>query len=99
MSPPIFEVPSFSFSQIFFTGVGAVVYWSVRGRKELKCYGLPGILQQLPGKRWHPFIELALFVVFGCIVGIAFTDPANPRQAITAGMGWTGVFTKRRDGN
>jgi hypothetical protein len=57
---------------------------------------LPDILKYLPFKKLHPLIEFLVFLALGCIVGIGFTNPSNPQQALTAGMGWTGVFVRRK---
>lgn len=93
-----FEMPTFTVWKVAYTAIGAAVFWSVRGRTELKPFGLSAVLRYLPLKRFHPMIEFILFIALGCFVGIAFADPGNSRQAITAGMGWTGVFVKRKSG-
>jgi hypothetical protein len=91
-----FEMPTFSLWKIVYTAIGASVYWGLWGRTKLRPYVLPDILEHLPFKNLHPLIEFLLFLTLGCIVGIGFTNPGNPQQAITAGMGWTGVFAKRK---
>jgi hypothetical protein len=94
-----FEMPSFTVWKVVFTAVGASVYWGMWGRTKLRPYLLPDILRYLPFKRFHPMIEFLVFLTIGCLVGIGFTNPSNPQQAITAGMGWTGVFVRRKSGS
>jgi len=92
----VFEVPSFTFWNVAYTAIGASVYWGTRGRTKLKPYLLPDIVKYLPAERYHPLFEFILFIVLGCLVGIAFVSPTNARQALTAGFGWTGVFAHRK---
>jgi hypothetical protein len=94
-----FEMPSFTFGKVAFTAIGATVYWGLAGRTKLRPFLLPDILKHLPWKQAHPILEFLLFLTMGCLVGIGFTDPSNTRQAITAGMGWTGVFVRRKGGS
>lgn len=89
-----FEMPTFTVWKVFFTAIGASVYWGVAGKAKLRPFLLPDVLEHLPGKQFHPILEFLVFVMMGCFVGIVFTDPASARQAITAGMGWTGVCTQ-----
>jgi hypothetical protein len=92
----MFEAPSFTLWNVIYTAIGAAVLWSTWGRTKLKPYFLPELIRYLPGERWHPLIEFALFIALGVVVGIGFTNPSNPRQAISAGLGWTGVFARRK---
>jgi hypothetical protein len=94
-----FEMPNFTLAKVAFTAIGATVYWGLSGRTKLRPFLLPDILKHLPWKQAHPILEFLLFLMMGCLVGIGFTDPSNPRQAITAGMGWTGVFVRRKGGS
>jgi hypothetical protein len=73
--------------KVVYTAIGASVYWGLWGRTKLRPYVLPDLLKFLPLKRFHPLIEFLVFVAFGCLVGIGFTNPSNPQQALTAGMG------------
>ena len=95
---PGFDMPSYTAWKVAFTAIGASVYWGLAGRTKLKPFLLPDLLRYLPFKRVHPLFEFLVFLTVGCLVGIAFTDPINARQAITAGMGWTGVFARRKGG-
>lgn len=91
-----FDVPSFDAWKIVYTAIGASIYWGMWGRTKLRPYVLPDILEHLPWKNVHPLIEFAIFLTLGCLVGIGFANPSTPQQALTAGMGWTGVFARQK---
>jgi hypothetical protein len=91
-----FEMPSYTVWKVAFTAIGASVYWGLAGRTKLKPFLLPDVLPRLPWEQAQAILEFLVFVTMGCLVGIAFTDPSNARQAITAGMGWTGVLARRK---
>jgi hypothetical protein len=92
----MFDAPSFTFWNVVYTAIGASVFWSTWGRTKLKTFVLPDLVRYLPWKRWHPLIEFVLFIALGCVVGVGVTNPTNPRQAITAGLGWTGAIARRK---
>jgi hypothetical protein len=93
----MFENPSFTFWNVVYTAIGAAVFWSTWGRTKLKPYGLSELIRYLPFEQYHPIIEFLVFVALGVVIGIGFTSPTNPRQAISAGLGWTGVFARRKN--
>ncbi len=93
----IFEAPSFTVWNIVYTAIGASVFWSTWGRTKLRAFILPDLIRYLPWKRWHPLFEFVLFIAIGCVVGVGMTNPTNPRQAITAGLGWTGAIARRKN--
>ena len=93
-----FEMPAFTFGRVAFTAIGATIYWSVAGRSRLQPYLLGDVIQYLPVGRFRPLIEFLVFLTFGCIVGISFTNPNSAQQAITAGMGWTGLVARAKPG-
>ncbi len=37
-------------------------------------------------------VEFLAFLVVGTVVAMAFADPQTGRQAIAAGLGWTGML-------
>jgi hypothetical protein len=84
----------FTFSNVLFTVAGAIVFWARKGgRSELKAYGLSDMVTLLPWNRGiRTILEFVIFIVLGCVVGIGFTEPSNPRQALTAGFGWTSLL-------
>ncbi len=90
----------FTGSNILFTAAGAAVFWALKGgRSELKAFGLYDLVALIPvGVRLRRLLEFILFLCLGCIIGIGFTDPSNPRQALTAGFGWTGLLAMSKTG-
>jgi len=91
----MFENPSFTPWGILYTAIGVVVFWGKWGRTELKTYGLSRFVRMFCKGKPATCIEFLIFVMLGCLVGIGVTSPQNPQQAITAGFGWTGIFTHR----
>jgi hypothetical protein len=43
--------------------------------------------------RMRVIFHLALFVILGALLSVAFAEPTTKKQALAAGMGWTGVFS------
>ena len=41
---------------------------------------------------WGKFAEAMLFALFGAVIGTVITVPTSPAQAISAGLGWTGLL-------
>jgi hypothetical protein len=40
-------------------------------------------------------VEFLVFIVVGTVTCMILTQPANPQQAFAAGLGWTGLLTKK----
>jgi len=40
------------------------------------------------------FSEAIVFIFLGALIGTIMTQPTNEQQAITAGLGWTGLLGK-----
>jgi len=38
-------------------------------------------------------VEFAVFVILGSVFGVILGGPDTPRQAVAAGLGWTGFLT------
>ena len=90
----------FTFSNVFFTATGAIVFWAGKGEKsQLRALGLSSLVNLLPWNRGLKlFLQFIIFVGLGCIVGIAVAQPSNARQALTAGFGWTSLLTSLSKG-
>lgn len=90
----MFHAPIFSFWNLVYTGVGALVFWGKWCRtKKLKAYYLSDIVRLLPfGELAISLIELGIFIALGCIIGIGVVQPTTATQALAAGFGWTGFF-------
>lgn len=80
-----------SWTQCGFTALGVLILYARWGKAGLKFYVPKDFVKtlNLSADRTTQ-IELALFVIVGTIVAMAFADPQNARQSITAGLGWTG---------
>jgi hypothetical protein len=97
-SPPHSEWEHFTLVTVFYTGIGAALFWSKNGRKKLKVYVLSDLLTALSLKeesKMRVVVEFFLFVALGIFVGIGFVGPTTIPQALTAGFAWTGVVAKR----
>ena len=90
----VFESNSFTFWNVAFAAIGAAALWGKQGRTELKAYVLSDIVRLFLKGRLRILVEFLIFVVLGCLVGIAVVEPTNARQAITAGFAWTAVFAR-----
>ena len=97
-----FEIPAFTFSRVFFTAVGATVLWMKWGWTQRRAFALSVLIAPFCKKDSRVFsvLEFLVFIALGCVVGIVLTEPGNARQAIAAGMGWTGLLVteKTREG-
>jgi hypothetical protein len=81
-------------SLIIFTAAGAAASWIVKGRRKLKLVGLSDLCNGLKLGRARPWVEFVVFIALGVFIGIAFADPKTSNQAMTAGLGWTGLMTQ-----
>ena len=95
----MFEGPTFTFWNVVYTAIGAMIFWAKWGRTRLKVYALSNIVRLLPIPRiWRNAIEFLVFIFLGCLVGIGLVKPENVAQALTAGLGWTGLLSQRVSG-
>jgi hypothetical protein len=86
---------AFTGANVLFTAVGAAVYWGLNGRSKLRAFVLRDLLDYFQMvEKTRSAVEFVVFVVLGCLVGIAVTNPSSAIQAITAGFGWTGLFAR-----
>jgi hypothetical protein len=97
VTPEIFQAPHFTVWTTVYTGLGAAFFWGRAGRTKLKVYVLSSLFDTLkvPDGRIRQGFEFALFIIFGCLIGIGITNPATVAQAVTAGFAWTGFVAKR----
>jgi len=94
VTDPVAGVNAFSLRNVLFAAIGASVFWGKTGRTALRAYVLSELvdLTGVTGK-WRHAAEFLIFVILGCIVGLAVVDPRTAVQALTAGFAWTGVFS------
>lgn len=86
---------AFTVANVVFTAIGAAVYWGMNGRTKLRAFILRDIIDWFDiNAKSRAAIEFLIFLVIGCLIGIAVTEPVNAIQAITAGFGWTGIFAR-----
>ena len=79
---------------VLYTALGVIFLYCKWGRKRIKVYALSEILDMWTTEQTTPRLaaELIIFVVVGCILAIGVVDPTTPAQALTAGLGWTGLL-------
>jgi hypothetical protein len=83
---------------ILFTGLGAAIFWGRNGRKKLKVFVLSDFFDSLKFAEDNAVrivLEFILFVAFGILIGIGAIAPTTIPQALTAGIAWTGMVSKR----
>ncbi|WP_440532556.1 hypothetical protein [Variovorax sp. YR566] len=99
MIDSVFEVPTYEFAACAFTALGAIVAFGKLSHARVKTWALSYLFDiAFPGKDSNKvlriFMECLVFVALGIIVAIAVTKPANPMQAIAAGMSWAALLGK-----
>jgi hypothetical protein len=76
-----------------FAAFGVFILYSRWGKDSLRLYVPRDLL-----RTWHLGADLnarwefALFMVIGAAIAVLFTHPTTPQQAISAGLGWTGLL-------
>jgi hypothetical protein len=91
---PDFIRPNFDCWKIIYTAIGVSAFWAKWGRKKLRPYVLPEVVGLIGNnENARAVVEFAIFLVLGIMVGIGVGDPHGVVQALTAGFGWTGVFS------
>jgi hypothetical protein len=78
-----------------YAAVGAAFLWGKLAKHGREVYGLTDILERMGvGEKVRRALEPVLFVALGAFVAVGFVQPATIPQAIAAGIGWTGLFSK-----
>ena len=86
-------MPDGNWSLVFFAGIGAFVLYCKLKSEERK------VIQFLPvvAPEWKPsflpLFEAVIFSVIGGVVSCGLLQPATIPQALSAGLGWTGLIT------
>jgi hypothetical protein len=81
-----------------YTALGAAIFWGKNGRKRLKVYVLSDFFDALKWPGDNParvVVEFVLFIAFAILIGIGAINPTTIMQALTAGIAWTGIVSKR----
>ncbi len=77
---------------LFFVALGAALFYSTWGRKELKIYFLSDLMEAFElSERSKILCEFFVFLFFGCSIAMGVIHPQNAAQAFSAGLGWTGL--------
>ena len=78
-----------------YAAVGALFLWGKLAKHGREVYGLTDILERMGlNVTVRRALEPVLFVALGAFVAVGFVQPATIPQAIAAGIGWTGLFSK-----
>ena len=78
-------------------GVFTLWYWRGAGRFSLRhCYGTLTFLR-VPRPLW-PIVELLVVIVVGVGLAAMILEPQTPKQAVVAGMAWTGLVPQAQEG-
>ena len=79
---------------VAYTAFGVIFLYCKWGRKRIKVFALSEILDMWTTEQTKSrmIAELIIFVVLGCILAIGVVQPTTPAQALTAGLGWTGLL-------
>jgi hypothetical protein len=92
-----FVVPTYDGWAMFYTAIGAAIFWGKWGRTRLRPFLLAPIMDFCFRNKKHEkarvLIEFMIFIALGVLIGVGFAEPSNIQQAIAAGLGWTGLLT------
>ena len=75
------------------TALGVLILWAIKGQEELQVVKLANFIALFCEKDSLKAqqIEFVLFIVIGSAVGLIVADPETKRQALIAGLAWTGI--------
>ncbi len=86
-----FEIP---LEYYFVSWIGAfVLYFRLKstGRSIIRL--LPHINNKWKDLPWVNFLDALIISLLGAVIGTIITEPSSPQQAITTGLGWTGLLS------
>ena len=79
---------------VSFTAMGVALLWAKMGRDQIKVYALSNLIRELvPSDKLSLVLEFVIFVFMGVVAAVGIVQPTSIPQAITAGLGWTGLFS------
>lgn len=96
----VFTPVEFNFEQLALVALGSTVLWIKMGWTGTKSLLGPAVSRFVPEScpRLRAALEFVLFVVLGALVAVICTEPATGKQAIAAGLGWTGILAAEKKG-
>ncbi len=99
MDPQLIQVLakiSHSLLSLLAAAFGSAVLYSKWGRGKLRPYVFSEIVDTFALSEPNRIrVEFLVFIVVGTVTCMILTQPANPQQAFAAGLGWTGLLTKK----
>ena len=79
-----------------YAAVGALLLWGKLGKQGREAYGLSDVLKRFGlNEKLRLAIEPVMFVALGAFLAVVFVQPITVAQAVAAGVGWTGLVSKR----
>jgi hypothetical protein len=89
------QMPNFEFGTVFFTAIGAILFWAKWGQTKLRTFALSSLIEVfVKNESTKLVVEFVVFVTLGCVVGIGLVDPQTAPQSFAAGLGWTALFAR-----
>lgn len=77
-----------------YAALGVLALASKWGHDGLRVYVPSGLIKTLHlDDDRNTQIEFVFFIVLGAFFGVLIGGPETPRQAVAAGLGWTGLLT------
>ena len=90
----MYATDAYDFNSVFFTAVGVIVLWGKLGPDRMKVYALSNLIRTLVSSdRLTVSLEFAVFLFIGVVAAVGIVQPTTIAQAISAGLGWTGLFS------
>ncbi|MGA3373981.1 MAG: hypothetical protein ABSC48_19740 [Terracidiphilus sp.] len=84
-------------AHVFYAFLGAGLLYARWGRSKLKTIGLSNFLDIFDlSEKVRVRLEMLLFLTIGTLVAMGIAQPTNAVQALTAGLGWTGLVARPR---
>ena len=84
-------------AHVFYAFLGSGLLYVRWGRSKLRTFGLSAFLDTFDlSEKVRVRLEMLLFITIGTFVAMGVAQPSNAVQALTAGLGWTGLVAKPR---